>query len=270
MLPILQLNGYKIANPTILARISREELTDLMMGYGYKPYFVEVSDPLAVHQLLASTMDQVVSDIRTIQYEARENGNTERPMWPMIVRPTPKGWTGPKEVDGLKTEDFWRSHQVPIADVTKPGHLALLEEWMKSYKPEELFDESGNFRSDLADLAPRGTRRMGANPHANGGIFLKDLRMPDFRDYALPVPAPGQTDGEATRVTGNFLRDIMKANDDIFRVVGPDETASNRLDALFEVTDRVWEAEILPYDVHLARDGRVMEILSEHTCQGWL
>lgn len=271
VLPILHLNGYKISNPTVLARISREELDALFTGYGYKPYHVEGSDPATMHQLMAQALESVVSDIKTIQYDARVRGKTHRPRWPMIVLRSPKGWTCPQELDGLKVEDFWRAHQVPIPDVvTSPGHLRMLEQWMRSYKPEELFDEHGTLRPDLAELAPKGHRRMGDNPHANGGLLLKDLRMPDFRDYAVEVPAPGQADAEATRVLGEFLRDVMKLNNSIFRVMSPDENSSNRLDAIFEVTDRAWYAETYPHDVHLSRDGRVMEILSEHTCQGWL
>lgn len=271
VLPILHLNGYKIANPTVLSRISHEELLDLFIGYGYEPYFVEGSDPTLMHQAMAGVLEDVVSKIKTIQYEARANGKTERPRWPMIVLRSPKGWTGPKEVDGKKTEDFYRSHQVPFGEMaTKPQHLKLLEQWMKSYKPEELFDESGKLLPELAELAPRGQRRMGDNPHANGGLLLKDLSMPDFRDYAVDVPRPGHDTGEATRVMGTFLRDVMKQNMANFRVTSPDELSSNRLDALFEVTDRAWVAETLPYDVNLSPNGRVMEILSEHICQGWL
>ena len=273
VLPILQLNGYKIANPTILARISHEELESLFVGYGYKPYFVEGSDPEAMHQLMAATMDAALADIEAIQQEARSNGVSQRPMWPMIVLRSPKGWTGPKEVDGLKTEGYWRSHQVPFSELaTKPGHLKLLEEWMKSYRQEELFDENGTLREELKALAPKGLRRMGANPHANGGILLKDLRLPDFEEFAIHVPKPGAVTAEATRVMGQFLREVMRLNMEHknFRVVGPDETASNRLSALFDVTDRAWMAEMLPEDDHLSVDGRVMEILSEHTCQGWL
>jgi xylulose-5-phosphate/fructose-6-phosphate phosphoketolase len=271
VLPILHLNGYKIANPTVLARISHEELEDLFIGYGYKPYFVEGSDPAEMHQLMAHTLDDAISDIKTIQYEARVNGKTERPRWPMIVLRSPKGWTGPREVDGLPTEDSWRSHQVPFVEVTtNPEHLKLLEEWMKSYRPEELFDEHGTLFQELADLAPKGSRRMGANPNANGGLLLKDLRMPDFREYAVDVPKPGQVDAEATKVMSAFLRDVMKSNMTNFRVVGPDETSSNRLNYLFDVTSRTWMADTYPQDVGLSRDGRIMEILSEHTCQGWL
>ncbi len=273
VLPILHLNGYKIANPTILSRIGRDELESLFVGYGHEPYFVEGSDPHEMHRLMAGTLDTVTARIRAIQGEARAGGATTRPRWPMIVLRTPKGWTGPKEVDGLKTEGSWRSHQVPLAELAaKPDHVRLLEEWMKSYRPEELFDETGGLVPELAALAPAGARRMGANPHANGGLLLRDLRMPDFRDYAVAVPRPGGTVGESTRVMGRFLRDVMKRNLESrnFRVFGPDETASNRLGAVFEVTDRVWMADTLPEDDHLAPDGRVMEILSEHTCQGWL
>lgn len=273
VLPILQLNGYKIANPTILARMSHEELESLFVGYGYKPYFVEGSAPEAMHQLMAATMDAALADIKAIQQEARSNGVTQRPMWPMIVLRSPKGWTGPKEVDGLKTEGYWRSHQVPFSELaTKPGHLKLLEEWMKSYRPEELFDENGALIDELKFLAPEGHRRMGSNPHANGGILMKDLRLPEFRDFAVDVPKPGTVTAEATRVMGQFLCEVMRLNMEHknFRVVGPDETASNRLGALFDVTDRAWIAEMLPEDDHLSVDGRVMEILSEHTCQGWL
>ena len=273
VLPILHLNGYKIANPTVLARISHEELENLFIGYGYKPYFVEGSDPEAMHQLMAATLDTIIHDIKEIQRKARKSGVAKRPRWPMIILRTPKGWTGPKKVDGKKTEGFWRSHQVPFAEMaTKPKHVKLLEHWMKSYKPRELFDKNGKLLPELAELAPEGDRRMGTNPHANGGLCLKDLKMPDFRDYAIDVPKPGQVMGEATRVMGTFLRDIMKLNMDKqnFRIFGPDETASNRLGNLFEVTDRTWVADTIPEDDHLAPDGRVMEILSEHTCQGWL
>ena len=273
VLPILHLNGYKIASPTVLARISHEELESLFIGYGYQPHFVEGAEPESMHQLMAETLDTVIAEIKSIQHEARSNGAVKRPRWPMIILRTPKGWTGPKEVDGQKTEDFWRSHQVPFAEMaTKPDHVQLLETWMKSYKPEELFDAAGQLIPELRDLAPRGNRRMGANPHANGGLLLKDLRMPDFRDYALEVPKPGHVLGEATRVMGQFLRDVMKRNmkSGNFRVMGPDETASNRLGALFEVTDRTWLDGTIPEDDHLSPDGRVMEILSEHTCQGWL
>ena len=275
VLPILHLNGYKIANPTVLARLSHDELESLFIGYGYTPYFVEGSDPHRMHGLMAIALDKVIARIKLIQSEARAPGakNIKRPRWPMIILRTPKGWTGPKEVDGLKTEGSWRSHQVPLTNMaSKPEHITLLEKWMKSYKPEELFDDNGKLHPELAALAPEGARRMGANPHANGGLLLRDLKLPDFRDYAIDVPQPGQAVAEATRVMGYFLRDVMKLNSASrnFRVMGPDETASNRLDALFEVTDRTWMDEILPEDEHLSRDGRVMEILSEHTCQGWL
>ncbi len=273
VLPILHLNGYKIANPTILARIDREELESLFIGYGYKPYFVEGSEPEAMHELMASTMDTVINDIKSIQTHARSNGAMQRPHWPMIILRSPKGWTGPKEVDGKKTEDFWRSHQVPFSEmINRPDHVKLLEDWMNSYRPEELFDENGQLRPELAELAPSGERRMGANPHANGGLLLKSLKMPDFRDYAVEVPKPGQVIAEATRIMGRFLKDIMKRNmqDRNFRIFGPDETASNRLGDVFEATDRTWMERIIPEDDHLSPNGRVMEILSEHTCQGWL
>ncbi|MDX1253289.1 MAG: phosphoketolase family protein [Gammaproteobacteria bacterium] len=273
VLPILHLNGYKIANPAVLARLSHEELESLFTGYGYQPFFVEGSDAETMHQLMAATLDTVIARIKAIQGEARSTGIARRPHWPMIILRTPKGWTGPRQVDGLKTEGFWRSHQVPLSEMAeKPEHLKLLEEWMRSYKPEELFDENGALIPELAALAPKGEKRMGANPHANGGILLRDLILPDFRDYTVEIAKPGQTFAEATRVMGRFLRDVMKLNQGQrnFRVMGPDETASNRLDALFEVTDRTWMAETLAEDEHLSTDGRVMEILSEHTCQGWL
>jgi xylulose-5-phosphate/fructose-6-phosphate phosphoketolase len=273
VLPILHLNGYKIANPAVLARISHEELESLFVGYGYMPYFVEGSDPDTMHLKMAETMDAVIAEIKKIQQKSRTGGSVKRPRWPMIILRTPKGWTGPAEVDGRKTEDFWRSHQVPVTDMqTNPAHVKVLEDWMKSYRPEELFDNGGKCIPTLATLAPTGERRMSANPHANGGLLLKDLIMPDFRDYAVEVPNPGQSMAEATRVLGGFLRDIMKRNmkNRNFRIMGPDETSSNRLDALFEVTDRVWMEKPLPYDEHLSSNGRVMEILSEHTCQGWL
>lgn len=273
VLPILHLNGYKIAGPTVLARLSHEELESLFIGYGYKPYFVEGSDPEIMHQHMAATLDTIIAEIITIQREARCNSVTVRPRWPMVILRSPKGWTGPEEVDGQKTEDYWRSHQVPLAEMaTKPEHIKLLELWMRSYQPEELFDNNGSLIEELAELAPKGVRRMGANPHANGGLLLKDLNMPDFRDYAIEVTKPGQVMGEATRVMGTLLRDVMQLNESArnFRVMGPDETKSNRLGALFEVTNRTWMAEVLPEDDHLAPDGRVMEILSEHTCQGWL
>jgi xylulose-5-phosphate/fructose-6-phosphate phosphoketolase len=273
VLPILHLNGYKIANPTVLARIPREELEQLFLGYGHTPYVAAGSDPEAIHQTMAATLDAVIDDIRAIQQRARAAGATERPRWPMIVLRTPKGWTGPKEVDGLKTEGTWRSHQVPLAGMAaNPAHIERLEQWLKSYRPEELFDDDGRLMPDVAALAPQGERRMGANPHANGGLLLRELQLPDFRDYTVDVPRPGAVLGEATRVMGVFLRDVMKLNMDAhnFRVMGPDETNSNRLGTLFEATDRAWMAETLPGDDHLAADGRVMEILSEHTCQGWL
>ena len=273
VLPILHLNGYKIANPSVLARIPRGELESLFVGYGYRPYFVEGSEPRRMHQLMAAALDAVIAEIHAIQQAARRKGAGQRPRWPMIVLRTPKGWTGSKEVDGKKTEGYWRSHQVPFAELAgNPDHLRLLEEWMRGYRPEELFDGNGCLLPELAALAPQGERRMGANPHANGGLLLKDLRLPDFRDYAVTVGSPGAEQAEATRVMGGYLRDIMKLNMQTrnFRVMGPDETNSNRLGALFEVTDRAWMAETLPEDDHLAPDGRVMEILSEHTCQGWL
>ncbi len=271
VLPILHLNGYKIANPTVLARIPRDELRALLEGYGYAPRFVEGDEPAAMHQLMAATLDEVVREIAEIQRRAREGGVRTRPRWPMIVLRTPKGWTGPKFVDGLPTEGSFRSHQVPLADIrTKPAHLAQLQTWLRSYRPEELFDAGGALRSEIAALAPDGQRRMSANPHANGGLLLRELELPDFRDYAVDVPAPGTTTSESTRVLGRFLRDIIRDNPETFRLVGPDETVSNRLEAVFEATDRVWEAERLDTDDHLAPDGRVMEVLSEHLCQGWL
>ncbi len=273
VLPILHLNGYKIANPTLLARISREELESLFVGYGYQPHVVEGSEPATMHQAMAATLDRVIAGIQDIQAASRREGLVERPRWPMIILRTPKGWTGPEEVDGQITEGHWRSHQVPLAKPAEnPEHLAQLEAWMRSYRPEELFDESGVPRKEITALAPSGARRMGANPHANGGLLLKDLRLPDYRDFAVDVPEPGAVQAEATRMMGLFLRDVVQLNESTrnFRIFGPDETASNRLTALFDVTDRVWLAEILPEDVDLANDGRVMEILSEHTCEGWL
>ncbi len=284
VLPILHLNGYKIANPTVLARIGREELESLLRGYGYTPYFVEGHEPEKMHQLMAGTLDTVLADIKKIQAAARsprpnlsppggeEQGVRGRPRWPMIVLRSPKGWTGPKEVDGKKTEDYWRSHQVPMGDMSHPGHVKILENWMKSYKPEELFDENGKLVVELADLPPKGERRMSANPHANGGILLRDLKLPDFEKYAVEVPAPGAAAAEATRIMGTFLRDVMKRNLDAgnFRLFSPDEFNSNRWQNVLEVTDREWVAETLPYDDHLNPFGRVMEMLSEHQCQGWL
>jgi len=273
VLPILHLNGYKIASPTILARISHEELEALFRGYGYKPYFVEGDDPEKVHPLMAATLDQIVAEIRQIQTEARSKGFKKRPLWPMIILRTPKGWSGPKLVDGKQTEGSWRSHQVPLANLAEdPAHIKVLEKWMKSYRPEELFDKAGKLIPELAELAPTGNRRMGANPHANGGVLLRDLELPKFRDYAVEVATPGSVVAEATRFTGAFLRDVMRLNLSTrnFRVFGPDETASNRLANLFEVTNRTFLEPIQKNDVQLAPDGRVMEVLSEHMCQGWL
>jgi len=273
VLPILHLNGYKIANPTVLARLPPGELESLLVGYGYAPYFVEGDDPMTMHARMADTLDTVVREIRAAQHAARVDGCRERPRWPMVVLRSPKGWTGPKTVDGLRTEGSWRSHQVPLAELsTRPDHLALLERWLKSYRPEELFDADGAPRAEIKALAPRGERRMGSNPHANGGLLLKDLRLPDFRNYAVATPMPGAVFAEATRVMGAFLRDVMQLNLDQanFRVFGPDETASNRLDALLEVTDKTWLGLLAADDEHLSAGGRVMEILSEHTCQGWL
>jgi xylulose-5-phosphate/fructose-6-phosphate phosphoketolase len=273
VLPILHLNGYKIAGPTVLARIGGDELTELFNGCGYEPYFVEGHDPALVHRHMAETFDTVLEEIFAVQKDARESGFSKRPRWPMIVLVTPKGWTGPKEVDGVQIEGTFRAHQVPLEQfASKPEHIAILESWMKSYHPEELFDERGTLIPELAALAPKGTRRMGANPHANGGLLLKDLRLPDFRQYAVAVPKPGTESAEATRVLGQMLRDVMKMNADSanFRVFGPDETASNRLGALFEATGRTSTATILPNDDHVSADGRVMEVLSEHMCEGWL
>ena len=272
VLPILHLNGYKIANPTILGRLSDADLTHLFAGYGYKPYFVEGHEPQAMHQLMAATLDTIVEEIKSIQQKARAGKLDGLPAWPMIIFRTPKGWTGPKIVDGKPVEGTWRAHQVPVTDLSKPEHLKILEDWMKSYQAHELFDKDGRLLPELKELAPQGNRRMGANPHANGGILLKDLVMPDFRDYAVKVTKPGTGIAEATRVLGTFLRDVMKRNADSknFRVFGPDETASNRLDALFEVTNKVTMEPIEPTDEHLSKDGRVMEVLSEHMCQGWL
>jgi xylulose-5-phosphate/fructose-6-phosphate phosphoketolase len=273
VLPILHLNGYKIASPTVFAWIPQKELEALFIGYGYQPCFVEGSDPSAMHQKMAATLDTAIAEIKAIQQKARAGDDMTRPRWPMIILKTPKGWTGPKEIDGKKMENYWRFHQVPFAELaTKPGHLKLLEQWMRSYHPEELFDANGTPFEKLRALAPKGARRMGANPHANGGLLLKDLRLPDFRDYAVAVQAPGAVLGESTRVLGIYLRDVIKLNQEArnFRIMGPDEITSNQLDALFETTDRTWLAETLAEDHHLAVDGRVMEILSEHTCEGWL
>ena len=273
VLPILHLNGYKIAGPTVLARIPQDELLELFHGYGYEPRFVEGDDPDTMHQLMAATLDEVLAQIQAIQRDARENGFTQRPRWPMIVLRTPKGWTGPKVVDGVQIEGTFRAHQVPLTDLgSKPGHLQMLEDWMKSYRPEELFDANGTLVPELQELAPKGNRRMGDNPHANGGLLLRDLKMPDFSAYAVDVPQPGTVVAEATRVMGKMLRDVMKLNADAsnFRVVGPDETSSNRLEALFEVTDRDSTAQVFPFDDHVSPDGRVLEVLSEHMCQGWL
>src|SRR5215472_13737009 len=272
VLPILHLNGYKIANPTVLGRITHEELEELFRGYGYTPYFVEGHDPKQMHELMAATLDKILADIQNIK-AAASGGFKERPRWPMIVMRTPKGWTCPKEIDGKRTEDYWRSHQVPMGEMHEnPSHVHILEEWMKSYRPEELFDKSGRLLPELADLAPRGRKRMSNNPHANGGEVLRDLRLPDFQDYAIKVSSPGGATAESTRVMGKFLRDIMKMNMESrnFRLFSPDENNSNRWQDVLEVTKRAWAAETLPWDDHLAPDGRVMEMLSEHQCQGWL
>jgi xylulose-5-phosphate/fructose-6-phosphate phosphoketolase len=273
VLPILHLNGYKIANPTVLGRLSDAELTQLFTGYGYKPHFVEGHEPETMHQLMAHTLDTIITEISTIQNDSRAGRATGLSVWPMIILRTPKGWTGPKVVDGKPVEDTWRAHQVPVTNfVSHSDHIKILEEWLKGYKPEELFDGNGKLIPEVAELAPSGIHRMGANPHANGGTLLKDLVMPDFREYAVRVPKPGAEMAEATRVLGNLLRDVMKRNADSknFRVFGPDETASNRLDAVFEITDKVFMGSVLPTDEHLSKDGRVMEVLSEHMCQGWL
>jgi xylulose-5-phosphate/fructose-6-phosphate phosphoketolase len=273
VLPILHLNGFKIANPTVLARMPREQLQQLLRGYGWNPFIVEGSDPAVMHRLMAETLDRVLDEIRRIQDTARSAATGGLPAWPMIVLVTPKGWTGPAIVDGRKVEGSFRAHQVPVSDPAhKPSHLAILESWLRSYRPEGLFDTQGALRAELAALAPRGARRMGANPHANGGLLLRDLRLPDFRRHAVDVPGPGSVDAEDTRVAGHFLRDVIAANADRrnFRLFGPDETVSNRLDAVFEATNRQWEAETEPDDEWLARDGRVIEMLSEHQCQGWL
>ena len=273
VLPLLHLNGWKIANPTVLSRIPHTDLVGLLTGYGHDPIFVEGDDPALMHQAMAAAMDRATATIRSIQAAARQDRSAEPPRWPMIVLRSPKGWTGPATVDGKKTEGSWRSHQVPISDMDKPGHIALLEDWMQSYRPNELFDEGGRVRADIAALAPVGDRRMGANPHANGGALMRPLRLPDFTDFAVHVVRPGERDAEATHVMGTFLRDTMALNaaSRNFRIVGPDETASNRLQSLLEVTGRSWDAAtIADDDEHLSPDGRVMEILSEHTCQGWL
>jgi xylulose-5-phosphate/fructose-6-phosphate phosphoketolase len=273
VLPILHLNGYKIANPAILARVSHEELDHLFRGYGYTPYFVEGDDPAKMHELMAETLERVFDDIRQIKERATNGGNGTRPRWPMIVLRTPKGWTCPKEIDGKRTEGYWRSHQVPMGEMQKnPEHVRILEQWMKGYRPEELFDDMGHLKAELAELHPRGERRMSANPHANGGALLRDLRLPDFSDYAVKVTAPGAAVAESTRVMGRFLRDVMKLNmaQRNFRLFSPDENNSNRWQDVLDVTNRTWEADVEPWDDHLAPDGRVMEMLSEHQCQGWL
>src|SRR5262245_47570314 len=272
VLPILHLNGYKIANPTVLGRLSDDQLIRLFTGYGYKPHFIEGHEPEAMHQLMAVLFDTVINEIRLIQEEARVKAPTVPPVWPIIILRSPKGWTGPKFVDGKPVEGTWRAHQVPVDDLKQPEHLAILEGWLKSYKPETLFSESGKLIPELAELAPKGLRRMGANPHANGGLLLKDLVMPDFQTYAVNVSKPGAETGESTRVLGGFLRDVMKLNQQAanFRVFGPDETASNRLDALYQATNKEWMEPQLPTDEHLSAEGRVLEVLSEHMCQGWL
>ncbi|HKX32523.1 MAG TPA: phosphoketolase family protein [Blastocatellia bacterium] len=270
VLPILHLNGYKIANATVLARIPDDELDALLRGYGYRPYLVEGDDPKRVHQQMAATLDEVLTEIRRIQQEARSRGLKQRQVWPMIVLRTPKGWTGPKVVDGKPMENTFRSHQVPMSDMSHPEHLRILEEWMKGYRPEELFDQTGRLKPELAELVPAGERRMGANPHANGGLLLRDLRMPDFHQYAVEIPRPGAVTAEATRIQGQMMRDVVKLNPHNFRIFGPDETASNRWDAVFEVEDRCLVAGSLETDEHVSPNGRVMEVLSEHLCQGWL
>lgn len=272
VLPVLHLNGYKIANPTIFGRMSDDQLTHLFSGYGYKPHFVEGHEPEAMHQLMAATLDTVLEEMRAIQVEARTKKSTTLPVWPMIILRTPKGWTGPKVVDGKPVEGTWRAHQVPVADMEKPEHLKILENWMKSYQPEELFDDQGKLKPELADLAPKGESRMGSNPNANGGLLLKPLLLPDFRKYAVQVSKPGVEHAESTRVLGTYLRDVMELNQSArnFRIFGPDETASNRLDALYQTTQKVWMEPLLPTDENLSPEGRVMEVLSEHMCQGWL
>jgi xylulose-5-phosphate/fructose-6-phosphate phosphoketolase len=269
VLPILHLNGYKIAGPTVLARLPQDELESLFRGYGHALHLVEGDDPMDVHQKLAAALDQAFSEIKSIQERARRDGYRQRPRWPMIILRTPKGWTGPKTVDGKQIEGTFRAHQVPMGEMNKAEHVKILEDWMNSYQPRALFDETGRLRAELAELAPKGDRRMGSNPHANAGL-LRDLRMPDFQDYAVKVPSPGTVLAEATRVQGQFIRDIMKANPDNFRVFSPDETVSNRWTALFEVTDRCSTAEVIPSDDHVSPNGRVMEMLSEHQCEGWL
>ncbi|MBQ3404339.1 MAG: phosphoketolase family protein, partial [Oscillospiraceae bacterium] len=272
VLPVLHLNGYKISNPTILARIPHDELESLFRGYGWNPYFVEGDEPMAMHRLMADTLDKVIADIKAIQKAAREQGNTERPCWPMIILRTPKGWTGPREVDGKTIEGSFRAHQVPIP-MTKPEHLELLEQWLESYRPEELFNEDGSPVRELQDFAPMGNRRMGCNPHANGGLLLRDLKLPDFRDYAIEVPHPGGTEAPDMVQLGYFIRDIMKENlkSKNFRIFGPDESMSNKLTAVFDVTNRDFNAERYDSDEFLAADGRVMDSqLSEHMCEGWL
>jgi xylulose-5-phosphate/fructose-6-phosphate phosphoketolase len=276
VLPILHLNGYKIANPTILGRMSDDELLQMFRGFGYAPILVAGSEPTDMHRKMTAALAQALDAIREIQRRAltspaEHTNNTRIARWPLIILRSPKGWTGPKEVDGKKVEGFWRAHQVPVDKVREnPAHLRLLEEWMLSYKPEELFDDTGRLRPKLAHLAPEGSRRMGANPHANGGLLKRQLQLPDFRKYGVDVHEPSTTDAEATRITGAYLRDVMKLNPNNFRLMGPDETSSNRLDYVFEATDRIWMEEIFPYDEHLSKQGRVMEVLSEHLCQGWL
>lgn len=270
VLPILHLNGYKIAGPTILARLPHDELEALFRGYGYTPYFVEGDDPAVMHQRMAATLDAALEAIRQIQQDARQNGYSKRPSWPMIILRSPKGWTGPQVVDGKPVEGTFRSHQVPMGDMQHAGHVAILECWLNSYRPHELFDEQGRLRAELAELAPTGRRRMGANPHANGGILLRDLQLPDFRDYAVKLTEPGSVTAESTRIQGQFIRDVVQRNLDNFRVFSPDETNSNRWNAVFEVTDRQSTAQIMAEDEHVAPDGRVMEVLSEHQCEGWL
>ncbi|HEX8109111.1 MAG TPA: phosphoketolase family protein, partial [Kofleriaceae bacterium] len=272
VLPILHLNGYKIANPSFLARIPKDELGKLLEGYGYRPYFVEGHEPQAMHRQMAETLDVIIQEIHRIWKDARERGRIDRPTWPMIVLRSPKGWTCPREIDGKRCEGTWRSHQVPMSDMDKPEHVAVLERWMKSYHPEQLFDATGRLKPELAELAPRGQRRMSANPHANGGLLLRDLRLPSFRAYAVEVVAPGAVLAEATRLQGKFLRDVMKLNLEHrnLRLFSPDENNSNRWQDVLEVTNRCFMAQILPEDDHLAPDGRVMEVLSEHQCQGWL